>query len=164
MSPAKIPPSVIVHAGGTCAEQPCVEVEGYVCEVRNVECLGVGVPVVMGLCGCASLIPDDELARVCRLAVAAFASAHALRQIAIAGGAEIVTETEACDKLKIGHTKLWELVGEGVLPKPMKRGKNNIWILSELQRRYAATLTEATDANKKAPLNRHERRKLAAKK
>ena len=160
----KVMPAVRIHAGGTCAEQPCVEIEGYVCEVRHVENMGVGAPVSLELCGCAMPISDREIKRISDLAIDAVAPAHVRRQRAVANGAEIVTEVEACEKLKIGHTKLWELIGEGVLPEPLKRGRNNIWLLSELQWRYASTLTGPTGENRKAPLNRHERRKLAARK
>ena len=163
MSTTKPLPFIRIHAGGTCAEEPFVEIEGFVCEVGHVDSLAFCVPVAMGLCECATLISDGEIKRIGDLAIERLAPAHAARQAAVANGAEIVTEIEACEKLKIGHTKFWELIRQGVLPQPMKRGQNNIWILAELQRRYAATLVAAGSSNKKAP-NRHERRKLTARK
>ena len=104
-------------------------------------------PLAVALCSCCELIDDGEMHRVARVAVDAVTPAHVRRQMAVADGAEIVTEEDACAHFRIGHTKFWQLVGTGVFPQPMKRGRNNVWLMAELLRRYAAhELKEAEPA------------------
>ena len=152
MSQTKTLPCAIIHTAPKCVEGVSVQIEGYVVELRHGENLGIGVPVMIGPCQCAGGITDIEMRRLTDLAIEQLAPAHFLRQVAVAEGGELAAEKQVLDELKIGHTKLWELIGEGALPEPMKRGTHNVWLLAEMRRAYARTLTVAVADNKRAPV------------
>ena len=147
MSEGKHLPVAIIHTAQTCVQGTAVQVEGYAVQFRHPENITVGAPLAVALCSCCELIDDSEMHRVARVAVDAVTPAHVRRQMAVADGAEIVTEEDACAHFRIGHTKFWQLVGSSVFPQPMKRGRNNVWLMAELLRRYAAhELKEAEPA------------------
>lgn len=152
MTDTKKLPVMRIHASGTRVMGSVVQIEGHVCELTHGENVGVGVPMFIGLCSCAEPISDADMKRISDLAIDKLVPEHTRRQIAFSSGADSpATEAELCAALKIAHTKLWELIGEGKLPQPMKRGRNNVWLLQEARQMYAQTLSAANDENKRAP-------------
>lgn len=130
-------PLMTVHSAPKCVPGRSAKVGAHVLELAHGENLTVGMPVHVAICGCCGPLSDSEIRQLVDAGLEALAPAHSLRQMEVAAGAQIVTEKEACAHLKIGHTKFWDLVKNETFPQPMKRGKNNVWLLNELLQRYA---------------------------
>lgn len=140
MGETSILPTAVIHSAGKCMGGITVHVGAHVVELRHIENLRPNVPVLIGLCVCCELMSHQDMRAISDVAISKYAPAHAMRQIAVSKGAEIVTEKQLREHLKVGRTKLWDLVKSGGLPEPMKRGQNNIWLLDEALARYAQTL------------------------
>lgn len=140
----KILPTAIIHSASTCVAGPSASAGGYVVELRHGENVEPGVPVAVDLCSCCERMSPSEAHKVATQALGVLVPAETRRRIAFANGAEIVTEAELRTRLKVGRTKLWDLVNDGTLPEPMKRGDRNVWLLDECLARYAATELKAT--------------------
>ena len=84
----------------------------------------------------------------------------------IAAGEAIMTEEGVLAIAPFGHSHLNKLRKEGRFPQPVISAGKNIWLASEARLALAKIAAGDTEraAARQRPLNRHERRKLAARK
>ena len=84
----------------------------------------------------------------------------------IAAGEATMTEEGVLAIAPFGHSHLNKLRKEGRFPQPVLSAGKNIWLASEVRLALAKIAAGDTEraAARQRPLNRHERRKLAARK